>query len=1597
MHQKALGWNDYARSFAHDFTTTEHGKKSSGRLKVVGALSGSCRSLDDEDPEVRALASQATGFMGSSAADVDRLAPLLQEPLLRTKAALAIELEAAMSGASSASSGDIDEHISVSPDVQPSEEICSASDAARTNADPLVLQLQKLRSRVLALQLHNAQTLQELQNFANEMYQRHQLYGAYGMGYGVYGQQPRQRVVKACIDALEQISGGVLSEGMQGTQDILRILKMSEVFADDIGHIHRNGSVHCASRSAAGDGVQAPRGVRRMVLQIEVAQVEAQGWKASSVADWRGIYLEVYVEKAKKRKIKCKCCCRSKNRNKQQKSRTGIEDEASSMRWRVLNKEGFLQALFYLEYDKKRRRKGDQLIINADVMVVSEMGQANSGEKVASYKGTMQVGTWGPVVLYDSEKKEPGGDDEETTFTLETRPISARPFKLENAKPWDDKDSLAMIMRAARYGRRNSVTGGGMSRRFQQSPSQKGTQKHKLKEDEDRGTSKKSRKSTWSVGSLLRKQVDENDEGSEDEDGDEHRCCSLATKVMMYKARGTECGQAFLQKSWVIYAKRFAGLDLGDCPGKGYTVATKSMQMKVPVLGTVVPVQMYRRRQIQHDGLHLRHTRIASPEHLAHSDHSLARAAFKRQGSDDIRGNRMVWIWSKGKAHAGLASATPGDSAWTIDIRPLTRADRNKSLSGTNLGEGADEVDVGIQSTVSRNSTQFRSLLDKFFENSESETLQEPAKRQQRHWLLQRVHTSSSFSMVPLEECNREWKPTDWQIMWHAGKVHGKDNQPPKSDGYDVVPLMEAEFRRDCVVFYNTLFPNVDGSNFQMLRDQSLSEDGPLRFRKAGAHFDFGRRMDARKSDFQPADTGWDMMKKVMSRVSARPMGKMMIWQSVASSPSRTDRRSSHQSSLQIEDDLEIDQSPGGSSLPMPLESTQASGVASATSSTNSNYMGAAAPQSESDALSSGGFRHDDELLYCLKLDMLDNMDEARYVVMPPRAPETIQFVGSLKCSEEDFSVPQEQHVSLEGQNPAATASRESRRDSWLQPVDAPDESDEERGSVEGRDTFRPGKPRLPRRNSNTSVDSTPYAVARANVTPLIARLKSGQVFSSVEHGLFGEEILDQGAELFVDNYSPRIMFLKRLLVCYALCGVYYSEAGNAEQLGDPWPYPIASVLGHGSRVLIRLEDVDSSEFLNYLLTGDPHIVDWKDHRPPMPIQRRIAATHSVELTETGQIVEKKLRVTNVADAVRCINGNHMGLNLPIGGVGNPSPLGPNCLVSFHGEVLSRKHAMSSVPSLLSRFALPWRKSEDTTAISGPISEASEISGSSKVSREDWKVERRVQSGHLYIRTDDFGDVSSARSSIMAMKESNDPRSRFKTDKELAHVRMAKARQQAELRSDMLAGDLCFPAGVPQLNTRKSRSATRRMLGQVSLLRVNSEPDLRSSVSEGATAEDIVWVGQALVARQNMPLSTPPSATALKMLIEHYDPVNANLYGTGSFKSVDKFRKELASGESLLARSHKGGLQRFCQPVILQLRFRGCVLMKMGESREDSAEVLSKPAFAVISAGLTEHWRSAVMRILSNELCIRSHLTEALTPAAKRDEDCLTVPPREQI
>ncbi|CAE8666685.1 unnamed protein product, partial [Polarella glacialis] len=116
-----------------------------------------------------------------------------------------------------------------------------------------------------------------------------------------------------------------------------------------------------------------------------------------------------------------------------------------------------------------------------------------------------------------------------------------------------------------------------------------------------------------------------------------------------------------------------------------------------------------------------------------------------------------------------------------------------------------------------------------------------------------------------------------------------------------------------------------------------------------------------------------------------------------------------------------------------------------------------------------------------------------------------------------------------------------------------------------------------------------PIAIQRG-ITPLLVKNPFGPgLFSSSLHG--DVPAMSSQAEVIIDDYSPRIMLLKRLLLCFATCGVYYSEASNSAQLGDIWPYPLAAVLGHGSRTLIRLEDVESSEFLNFLLSGDPQVV----------------------------------------------------------------------------------------------------------------------------------------------------------------------------------------------------------------------------------------------------------------------------------------------------------------------------------------------------------------------------------------------------------------------
>eukprot|EP00930_Biecheleria_cincta_P052266 TRINITY_DN3751_c0_g1_i2.p1 TRINITY_DN3751_c0_g1~~TRINITY_DN3751_c0_g1_i2.p1 ORF type:complete len:1026 (-),score=156.55 TRINITY_DN3751_c0_g1_i2:137-3214(-) len=442
-------------------------------------------------------------------------------------------------------------------------------------------------------------------------------------------------------------------------------------------------------------------------------------------------------------------------------------------------------------------------------------------------------------------------------------------------------------------------------------------------------------------------------------------------------------------------------------------------------------------------------------------------------------------------------------------------------------------------------------------------------------------------------------------------------------------------------------------------------------------------------------------------------------------------------------------------------------------------------------------------------------------------------------------------------------------------------------------------------------------------------------------------------------------MFLKRLMLCFAMCGVYYSETGNTEQLGDLWPYPLASVLGHGSRVLIRLEDVESSEFLNFLLSGNPHVWDWKSGIPP-PLKRRLAATHSVELTDTGQVIEKKLRVTSAAETVQNISdgirGKHMGLDLPIGGPGNPSPFGKEHLVGFRGEVIRKKE---TAETMITRGL--WASSKEATKSAADVAAM--------------KIEGRMQGGHLYIRMDDFGWVScqkaaSGSHSVLPPK----------TSAANVHSELTRLRQRVE-HTKLPSGDLMFPSCIPY-----TRMAATGAGNSLRLLRVSSESNLRvGGASALATHDDIAWVGKAISCTENAPLPTPPSTTALRMLLEFHDPSNASLYGTGNFKSIDALYEELIASKSILSRSARGGLKRFCKPIILQLRYKQHVLMKIAELTAGSDVPMHKPSFIVISSDFNETWRSAAKRVLRRELGVQRELLSALKPSALNDKECLKI------
>jgi len=128
-------------------------------------------------------------------------------------------------------------------------------------------------------------------------------------------------------------------------------------------------------------------------------------------------------------------------------------------------------------------------------------------------------------------------------------------------------------------------------------------------------------------------------------------------------------------------------------------------------------------------------------------------------------------------------------------------------------------------------------------------------------------------------------------------------------------------------------------------------------------------------------------------------------------------------------------------------------------------------------------------------------------------------------------------------------------------------------------------------------------------------------------------------------------------------------EMTEAEQVAllkdeqdDPahnWPYTLASVFGHGGRMIIEIDTEKDKKFtirqlLNLLITGNRN-----SSGPAAVLKQRAAGSHGISYqTVNNKLIAMEVKVQfNVFRHLRNI-GRHWGFNLPLGGIGNPDPFG---------------------------------------------------------------------------------------------------------------------------------------------------------------------------------------------------------------------------------------------------------------------------------------------------------------------------------------------------
>ena len=143
-----------------------------------------------------------------------------------------------------------------------------------------------------------------------------------------------------------------------------------------------------------------------------------------------------------------------------------------------------------------------------------------------------------------------------------------------------------------------------------------------------------------------------------------------------------------------------------------------------------------------------------------------------------------------------------------------------------------------------------------------------------------------------------------------------------------------------------------------------------------------------------------------------------------------------------------------------------------------------------------------------------------------------------------------------------------------------------------------------------------------------------------------------------VIQLHQRIKFLKRLFLLLAYAPLKYipQKSFSIQELSHsifekPFPFPLASALSHGQRILISFfsnphQPTLNTQLLNVLLTGN-------QNTQSNILETRSFASHGVSQHNNKQLREDKL----VIGLMGALKRDHKMIDIPIGGVGNKNEL----------------------------------------------------------------------------------------------------------------------------------------------------------------------------------------------------------------------------------------------------------------------------------------------------------------------------------------------------